>query len=272
MMDVWRRRIDIPPPAGRRAVVMTMGALHEGHARLMRVARERVGPHGEVVATIFVNPLQFGANEDLAAYPRTEDADLLLCEESGVSGVYVPEVVDVYPDGERTTIRPGPRGEVLEGASRPGHFAGMATVVGKLMQIIRPDEALFGEKDYQQLVIVREMVADLNFPVEVIGVPTVRESDGLAMSSRNRYLSNEERAWASSIPRALAAAAQQRSIGSMIASVREQLDPHVIVDYVVVRTAELDEVVTPGIGRLLFAGHVGTTRLLDNWEVEIHEV
>lgn len=271
-MDVWRRRSEIPSPVGRRAVVMTMGALHEGHARLMQVARERVGDRGEVIATIFVNPLQFGANEDLAAYPRTLDHDLRVCEESGVNGVYAPEVEDVYPDGERTTIRPGPLGDVLEGAARPGHFSGMATVVGKLMQITRPHEALFGEKDYQQLVIVREMVADLNFPIEVIGVPTVREPDGLAMSSRNRYLTPEQRAWAASIPRALTAGAQCQSPASMTATVREHLDPHVVVDYVEVRTPALADISAPGSGRLLFAGRVGTTRLLDNVEVEVHAV
>lgn len=268
-MDIWRTRADIPTPMARRAVVMTMGALHDGHAQLMRVARERVGPRGEVVVTIFVNPLQFGAHEDLAAYPRTLESDLRQCEEMGVSGVYAPEVTDVYPNGERTTIHPGPSAEVLEGASRPGHFTGMATVVGKLLQITSPDEALFGEKDYQQLVIVREMVADLNFPVDVIGVPTVREPDGLAMSSRNRYLSPEERAWAATIPRALEAGTKQSTVASMIATTKEYLDPHVVVDYVVVRSPDLHEMVGPGPGRLLFAGHVGSTRLLDNWEVSV---
>ena len=268
-MDVWRTRADIPSPIARRAVVMTMGALHDGHAQLMRAARERVGPRGEVVVTIFVNPLQFGAHEDLAAYPRTLESDLRLCEEMGVSGVYAPEAADVYPVGERTTIHPGAIAEILEGASRPGHFTGMATVVGKLLQITQPDEALFGEKDYQQLVIVREMVADLNFPVEVIGVPTVREADGLAMSSRNRYLNPEERAWAASIPRALDAGARQPTVASMIATTRENLDPHVVVDYVVVRSPGLLEMSGPGAGRLLVAGHVGSTRLLDNREVDV---
>jgi len=271
-MDVWRSRTEIPPSMGRRAVVMTMGALHDGHAQLMRVARECVGPSGEVVATIFVNPLQFGANEDLAVYPRTLDSDLRTCEVAGVSGVYAPEVTDVYPDGECTIIQPGPLAEILEGASRPGHFTGMATVVGKLMQITSPDVAFFGEKDYQQLVIVRQMVADLNFPVEVIGVPTVREPDGLAMSSRNRYLSPDERAWAASIPRALEAGTKESTVASMIATTKECLDPHVAVDYVVVRSPELLETVGPGPGRLLFAGHVGTTRLLDNWEVDVRAV
>jgi pantoate--beta-alanine ligase len=249
---------------------MTMGALHAGHARLMYVARERVGTDGEVIVTIFVNPLQFGAHEDLDAYPRTLDADLRICEEEGVTGAYAPDVDDVYPGGERTTIQPGPISMVLEGASRPGHFAGMATVVGKLMQIIRPDEALFGEKDYQQLVIVREMVADLNLPVKVIGVPTVREPDGLAMSSRNRYLNSEQRAWAASIPRALEAGARQSTIAAMVATTIEHLDPHVVVDYVAVRDPALGEMSGPGPGRLLFAGRVGSTRLLDNWEVDVH--
>lgn len=269
-MQVWSARADIPEPRSRRAVVMTMGALHDGHAELIRVARERVGETGEVIVTIFVNPLQFGASEDFTTYPRTLEDDLALCERSGASGVYAPEAADVYPDGERTTIRPGPVADILEGAARPGHFAGMATVVGKLMQITRPHEALFGEKDYQQLVIVQQMVTDLNMDVEIVGVPTVREADGLAMSSRNRYLAADERDWAASIPRALRAGARETSVDAITTAVRAELDPHVRVDYVEVRTPDLEPVVAPGPARLLFAGHVGTTRLLDNLVVDVH--
>lgn len=270
-MRVWSSHRDIPDPAARRAVVMTMGALHEGHAELMRVARGRVGPGGEVLVTIFVNPLQFSASEDFATYPRTLEGDLALCEESGVSGVYAPDASDVYPDGERTTIQPGPIAAVLEGEARPGHFTGMATVVAKLMMMTRPHVALFGEKDYQQLVIVQHMVRDLNLPVEIVGVPTVREADGLAMSSRNRYLDAEQRTWAASIPRALRAGAQESTVDAITAAVRRHLDPHVDVDYVEVRTPDLDPMAAPGTGRLLFAGRVGATRLLDNVEVDVRE-
>ena len=271
-MRVWNSHREIPDPVAPRAVVMTMGALHAGHAELMRVARERVGATGEVVVTIFVNPLQFGASEDFASYPRTLDGDVALCAEMGVSGVYAPDSEDVYPDGERTTIQPGPVSTILEGVSRPGHFAGMATVVGKLMHITRPRLALFGEKDFQQLVIVQQMVRDLNLPVEVVGVPTVRESDGLALSSRNRYLNDQERSQAASIPKALRAGALESSIDAMTASVRDHLDPAVRVDYVEVRSPALEAMTAPGSGRLLFAGYVGTTRLLDNWEVDVHAV
>ena len=271
-MEVWPTRVQIPEPRGRRAVVMTMGALHEGHAQLIRTARERVGDSGEVLVTVFVNPLQFGTGEDFDTYPRTVEADLAVCEAAGASGVYVPEVHDVYPDGPRTTIHPGPVGDILEGASRPGHFTGMATVVGKLLHITRPQEALFGEKDYQQLVLIRQMVADLDIRVDVVGVPTVREADGLAMSSRNRYLSADERAWAASIPRALSAGARQDRVATIVTAVRAELDPHVDVDYIEVRTPELDVVTGPGPARILFAGHVGRTRLIDNGEVVLHAV
>lgn len=176
--------------AGRRAVVMTMGALHEGHATLIRAAREQAGRGGQVVVTVFVNPLQFGANEDLDRYPRTLDADRRIAEEAGADAVFAPAVEEVYPGGDpQVRISAGPMGERLEGATRPGHFDGVLTVVAKLLHLTRPDLALFGQKDAQQLALIRRMVTDLNFPVEVVGVPTVREEDGLALSSRNRYLS-----------------------------------------------------------------------------------
>ncbi|MEV4425355.1 pantoate--beta-alanine ligase [Streptomyces sp. R-07] len=189
---------------GRTAVVMTMGALHEGHATLIRAARERVGAKGFVVVTVFVNPLQFGAGEDLDRYPRTLDADLALAFEAGASAVFAPSVDEVYPGGEpQVRITAGPMGERLEGASRPGHFDGMLTVVAKLLHLTAPDLAFFGQKDAQQLALIRRMARDLNFPVEIVGVETVRETDGLALSSRNRYLSAGERRTALSLSRAL---------------------------------------------------------------------
>ncbi|MET9733572.1 pantoate--beta-alanine ligase [Streptomyces sp. NPDC006458] len=189
---------------GRRAVVMTMGALHEGHATLIRTARRAAGPDGEVVVTVFVNPLQFGQGEDLDRYPRTLDADLKISEQAGADVVLAPAVEEVYPGGEpQVRISAGPMGERLEGASRPGHFDGMLTVVAKLLHLTRPDLALFGQKDAQQLALIRRMVRDLNFGMEIVGVPTVREDDGLALSSRNRYLSASERRTALALSRAL---------------------------------------------------------------------
>ncbi|MFF3910974.1 pantoate--beta-alanine ligase [Streptomyces sp. NPDC001848] len=189
---------------GRRAVVMTMGALHEGHATLIRTARRIAGGDGEVVVTVFVNPLQFGKGEDLDRYPRTLDADLKIAEQAGADVVFAPSVDEVYPGGEpQVRISAGPMGERLEGAFRPGHFDGMLTVVAKLLHLTRPDVALYGQKDAQQLALIRRMVRDLNFGVEIVGVPTVREEDGLALSSRNRYLSPQERHTALALSRAL---------------------------------------------------------------------
>ncbi|MFF2503950.1 pantoate--beta-alanine ligase [Streptomyces sp. NPDC058067] len=189
---------------GRRAVVMTMGALHDGHAELIRTARSIAGADGEVVTTVFVNPLQFGAGEDLDRYPRTLDSDVKIAEQAGADVVFAPSVDEVYPGGEpQVRVTAGPMGERLEGASRPGHFDGMLTVVAKLLHLTAADVALFGQKDAQQLALIRRMVRDLNFPVEIVGVPTVRESDGLALSSRNRYLSPEERRTALALSQAL---------------------------------------------------------------------
>ncbi|MER5435676.1 pantoate--beta-alanine ligase [Streptomyces sp. NPDC002588] len=190
--------------AGRRAVVMTMGALHEGHATVVRTAREIAGPDGEVVVTVFVNPLQFGEGEDLDRYPRTLDADLKVAAEAGADVVFAPSVDEVYPGGEpQVRVSAGPMGARLEGASRPGHFDGVLTVVAKLLHLTRPDVALYGQKDAQQLALIRRMVRDLNFGIEIVGVPTVREADGLALSSRNRYLSPQERRTALSLSAAL---------------------------------------------------------------------
>ncbi|MFY4721193.1 pantoate--beta-alanine ligase [Streptomyces sp. LaBMicrA B280] len=189
---------------GRRAVVMTMGALHEGHATLVRCAREIAGPDGEVVVTVFVNPLQFGAGEDLDRYPRTLEADLKIAEQAGADAVFAPSVDEVYPGGDpQVRVTAGPMGERLEGSSRPGHFDGMLTVVAKLLHLTRPDVALYGQKDAQQLALIRRMVRDLNFGIEIVGVSTVREEDGLALSSRNRFLAPDERRTALALSRAL---------------------------------------------------------------------
>ncbi|MYT69814.1 MULTISPECIES: pantoate--beta-alanine ligase [unclassified Streptomyces] len=189
---------------GKRVVVMTMGALHDGHATLVRTARERAGTDGEVVVTVFVNPLQFGAGEDLDRYPRTLEADVKIAGQAGADLVFAPSVDEVYPGGQpQVRMAAGPMGERLEGASRPGHFDGMLTVVAKLLHLTRADVALFGQKDAQQLALVRRMVRDLNFDVDIEAVPTARESDGLALSSRNRYLSPAERRTALELSRAL---------------------------------------------------------------------
>lgn len=256
-----------------RAVVMTMGALHEGHSALVRAARREVGPDGTVLVTVFVNPTQFGAGEDFTRYPRTFDADVAICEEAGANLVFAPSAAEVYGPAEgfgadSVTIDPGPLGEILEGAARAGHFRGMLTVVAKLLGITQPDVALFGEKDYQQLVLIRRMVGDLNLPVEVIGVPTVREEDGLARSSRNRYLSADERRAALAIPRALVAAVEAAGQGheSAVRAGRAvlALEPAVEVDYVVMTDPDLGPPPGTGMARVLIAATVGTTRLIDN--------
>lgn len=254
------------------AVVMTMGALHEGHAELMREARRRLPGGGRLIVTDFVNPTQFGAGEDFDRYPRTLDADVAICERNGVDIVFAPSVEEVYGNaGLGITVDPGPRGDILEGASRPGHFAGVLTVVAKLLHITQPDAALFGEKDYQQLVLIRDMVAALDFRVEVVGVPTVREADGLAMSSRNRYLSDDARARAAAIPQALAAgqAATGDGIESVVEAVRSALNvPGIDIDYVAVTDEGLGVPPESGPGRLLVAVTIEGTRLIDNVRVQ----
>jgi pantoate--beta-alanine ligase len=254
------------------AVVMTMGALHEGHAELMREARRRLPQGGRLIVTDFVNPTQFGAGEDFDRYPRTLEADVKVCARNGVDIVFAPSVAEVYGGGELgITVDPGPRGSILEGASRPGHFAGVLTVVAKLMHITRPDIALFGEKDYQQLVLIRDMATALDFGVEVIGVPTVREPDGLAMSSRNRYLSASARALASGIPRALVAgqAAARDGVDAAISAVRAALSaPGIDIDYVACTDTSLNEPRSGVPGRLLVAVDIDGTRLIDNVPVD----
>ena len=257
---------------GRRVVLVpTMGALHDGHLALVRAAK-RV-PGSVVVASIFVNPLQFGAGEDLDAYPRTLDADLEMLADEGVEVAFTPTPSAMYPDGPRTTVQPGPLGDELEGAVRPAHFAGMLTVVLKLLQIVRPDRAFFGEKDYQQLVLIRQMTDDLNVDVRIVGVPTVREPDGLAMSSRNRYLSHEEREQAGALSSALLAARYAAGGGSaaVVDAARAVLDevPAITTDYLELRGPWLESSPTFGPARLLVAARLGDTRLLDNVAIDL---
>ncbi len=257
---------------GRRVMLVpTMGALHDGHIALVRAAK-RV-PGAVVVVSIFVNPLQFGAGEDLDAYPRTLDADLELLDGEGVEVVFTPTASSMYPDGPRTTIHPGPLGAELEGAVRPTHFAGMLTVVAKLLQIVAPDRAFFGEKDYQQLVLIRQMVDDLNIDVRIVGVPTVREADGLAMSSRNRYLDPEQREQAGALSAALLAGKYAASTGPAAAvdAARAVLDevPAIGVEYLELRDPWLVPDPAAGPARLLVAGRLGGTRLLDNIAVNL---
>jgi pantoate--beta-alanine ligase len=257
---------------GRRVMLVpTMGALHDGHIALVRAAK--LVPGSVVVVSIFVNPLQFGAGEDLDAYPRTMDDDLELLRAEGVEIVFAPTRAAMYPNGLRTTVQPGPLASELEGGPRPTHFAGVLTVVLKLLQIVRPDRVFFGEKDYQQLVMIRQMVTDLNVDVAVAGVPTVREPDGLAMSSRNRYLDPVQRELAGTLSAALTAGMHAAPAGSAAAlnAARAVLDavPAITVDYLELRNAELGPVPTNGPGRLLVAARLGKTRLLDNIAVEI---
>jgi pantoate--beta-alanine ligase len=245
-----------------------MGALHEGHAALLRAARQAAGP-GPVVTSIFVNPLQFAPGEDLDRSPRTFGADLDLCGREGVDVVFAPAAAEVYPDGEPlVTVEPGPLAVELEGVSRPGHFRGVLTVVAKLFGLTRPDLAMFGEKDYQQLVLVRRMVSDLCLGVDVVGVATVREADGLALSSRNRYLSDDERRSALALARSLrcGADAAPRGPGAVLACAEEVLGaaPGVAVDYLVLTDPQLGPAPQHGAARLLVAARVGSTRLLDN--------
>jgi pantoate--beta-alanine ligase len=257
----------------RTGFVPTMGALHAGHATLMARAREVVGPEGQVVVSIFVNPLQFGPGEDLERYPRTLDADLETAGEQGVDVAFVPDVTEVYPDGDQqVTVDPGPLAEVLEGRIRPGHFRGVLTVVAKLFGLVQPDLAVFGEKDYQQLVLVRQMVSDLCMPVEIVGAETCREPDGLALSSRNQYLGPEERRQAVALSRTLFAARAAARWGydvALEAARAEQRRAHgVDLDYLVITDPDLGELpadVPDGTpARILIAARVGDTRLIDN--------
>jgi pantoate--beta-alanine ligase len=254
--------------SGRRiALVPTMGALHEGHRALIRAARRT--PGAVVCVSVFVNPLQFGPNEDLNRYPRPFESDVDMCRDEGAELVFHPGVEDMYPDGgAMVTVDPGPLGGELEGASRPGHFGGVLTVVAKLFNVVRPDHAYFGQKDYQQLVLVRRMVDDLNLDVRVAGVPTVREPDGLALSSRNVYLDAGQRVVALTLSAALAAGVHAATAGgpAVLAAATAVLDaqPGVDVDYLSLRSPELGPAPGAGPARLLVAARVGSTRLIDN--------
>ncbi|MFI0485978.1 pantoate--beta-alanine ligase [Actinomadura sp. 9N215] len=264
---------------GRLALVPTMGALHEGHRSLFRRARRSADA---VAVSIFVNPLQFGPDEDLDRYPRTLAADLEMCAAEGVDLVFAPPHSVMYPDTPQVTIKSGPMGEVVEGASRPGHFDGMLTVVLKLLNLVRPDMAIFGEKDAQQLAMIRRMVADLNVPVEIAAGPTVREPDGLALSSRNRYLSEAERRTALALSRALHAGADASSGGpeAVLAAANAVLDkavtadPPLLLDYLVLVDPATFTAITPpyeGPAVLAVAGRVGATHLIDNVPVQFPE-
>lgn len=274
----------LSPLRGRGPVVLvpTMGALHEGHVALLRRARELAGADGSVVVSIFVNPLQFGPLEDFDRYPRDLDRDLAICAREGAAVVFAPEVAAMYPAGvphehassrhPAVTVAPGPIAEILEGTTRPGHFRGVLTVVAKLFGQFRPDVAVFGEKDYQQLALIRRMTEDLCLGVEIVAVATDRDPDGLARSSRNEYLSAEDRRNALALSRALRAAEDAAAHGApaALAAGRAVLDAAagVEVDYFVVLGADLAPLppaAAPGTpARALVAARVGGTRLIDN--------
>jgi pantoate--beta-alanine ligase len=258
--------------SGRLALVPTMGALHAGHLALVEEARTRTD---HVAVSIFVNPAQFGEGEDFGRYPRREAEDAAMLEEAGCDLLWAPSVEDIYPDGFATTITVAGVSERWEGAARPGHFDGVATVVAKLLLAVRPAIALFGEKDFQQLAVIRRLVADLGLGTEIVGVPTVREADGLALSSRNAYLSAEERQQALALPNALGAARAAIGDGTPVfealhtgrAALRDggfsRIDYFELVDATTLEP--LDE--PQGEMRLIAAAVIGTTRLIDNLPV-----
>ena len=262
-----RRRL-----TGEVSVVMTMGALHHGHATLIRTARAAAD---HVIVTIFLNPLQFGPREDLSRYPRTFDTDLKICSAAGVDVVFAPTPDVIYPEGDPVVrVSAGPLGEVLEGQSRSGHFDGVLTVVGKLLHLTGADRAYYGQKDAQQLLLIRRMVRDLDFPVDVVAVPTVREHDGLAMSSRNAYLTPSDREVALCLSRSLRAGAAAATEGpsAVRRAARAVLveEPLALTDYLVLVHPETLQDVPEwyhGEALLAVAGRVGTTRLIDNLPV-----
>ncbi len=256
-------------------LVPTMGALHGGHRALLGSARQIAGRNGSVVVSVFVNPLQFGAGEDLDRYPRTLRADVDICADEGVSVVFAPGPEQIYPAEQMVTVRPGSMGDILEGASRPGFFDGVLTVVLKLFNLVTPDVAVFGEKDAQQLALVRRMVTDLNLAVQIKSVRTVREPDGLAISSRNSYLSAPERVSALALSRALRAGQAARAGGpaAVLAAARQELgaaalaDPPLSTDYLALADPDtLADIPAgyAGTALLLVAATVGKTRLIDN--------
>ena len=267
--ELARARAEIE---GTLALVTTMGALHAGHMALVEEARRRAD---RVAATIFVNPKQFGANEDFGSYPRRETQDGRMLEEAGCDLLWIPAVADIYPEGFSTSIHVAGLSERWEGEARPGHFDGVATVVARLLLSVRPDVALFGEKDFQQLAVIRRMVADLGVPVEIAAVPTVREADGLALSSRNAYLSDDERRRAVALPNALEEARKSILDGAPVSQVLQRAKQQLVdlgflrIDYLaLVDAATLEPVDAPaGEMRLIAAAVIGSTRLIDNLPV-----
>jgi pantoate--beta-alanine ligase len=257
--------------AGRRiALVPTMGALHEGHLALVAEGQRRADA---VVASIFVNPRQFGVNEDLGKYPRRERADAQMLKQQGCAILWLPDVETMYPAGYATNVSVSGVSEVLEGAARPGHFDGVSTVVLKLFNQVAPDCALFGEKDWQQLAVIRRMVVDLNLAIEIVGVPIVRDDQGLALSSRNAYLSDDELARARTLPRALGEAAAAIGRGEPVEAALAAATARLVeagftdIDYVTLRdAATLQPIDRPGedAARLLAAARMGPARLIDN--------
>lgn len=270
-LSALRERTKLIRAAGESiALVPTMGALHEGHMALVELAKLQAD---QVIVSIFVNPKQFGPNEDLARYPRPEGADAKLLAEAGVTVLWMPPVEEVYPEGFATNVSVARLGDGLCGAARPGHFDGVATVVAKLFNQVKPDVAIFGEKDWQQLAIIRRMARDLDIEVEIVGMPTRREADGLALSSRNVYLSAEERQAALALPDALRAAVAQIEAGADVAAALAEAEACIEaagfrhVDYVsLVDAATLEPLEKlDREGRLLAAAYLGTTRLIDNF-------
>jgi pantoate--beta-alanine ligase len=260
----------VQPRGKRRVLVPTMGALHKAHGELIRVAREATGKHGEIAVSIFVNPLQFEPGSDYNRYPRPEKADEDFCRNAGVDLLFRPSADEVYATDRSTFVEETSLSSTLEGKSRPGHFRGVCTVVTKLFNILAPDAAVFGEKDFQQLAIVRRMVRDLNFNIDIIAVPTVREEDGLACSSRNQYLNTEERKQATVLYKALRTAANsgKESASDVLALAQRVIkEAHLArIDYAEVADAEMlkpIEIAGPN-SVLLLAVSFGKTRLIDN--------
>jgi pantoate--beta-alanine ligase len=273
--ELRRQRASFDPDH-RAAFVPTMGALHAGHRSLIALARSLAD---FVVVSIFVNPLQFGPNEDYVRYPRPLEADLAVCGEDGVDLVFVPQVPDLYPPGRSVTVSAGPVGAGFEGRARPGHFDGVLTVVAKLFNLVRPDVAIFGQKDAQQLACIRRMVLDLNAAVEIVSAPIIREPDGLALSSRNRYLSAEERRRALALSAALAAGARHSGATASQSAAREVLaeaesDPSFSLDYLALVAPDTFTPVADtftGEALMIVAATIGSTRLIDNTTVTLTE-
>ena len=272
-MKIWRTAASASQSDRRRVLVPTMGALHRGHGELIRIARDAAGADGEVAVSIFVNPLQFAPGGDYEKYPRPEEVDDEFCRAAGVDILFRPAVEEMYPAGFSVSVEENSLANTLEGRSRPGHFRGVCTVVAKLFHLLSPAAAVFGEKDFQQLAIIRRMVRDLNFPVEIIGVPTVRESDGLACSSRNQYLSAEERAQAPALQRALQEARRSFAAGDRSAEAIRSAARNVIataplarIDYLEVVNADTLQSVSEADRNsiIVVAAFFGQTRLIDN--------